>query len=316
MEKARVDEPVEFEIRVYIAKWARLLYNVEANMPQKEAASMNIGIRLHDTAGSTLEEHLKSAREQGFSCAHIALSKTIPGFSMKDAPALLTDSLAAEVRALLDKYGMECAVLGCYLNLATPDEAELANTLASYKAHLHFARAIGARVVGTETGAPNTAYATCPECWTEESLQLFIDRLRPVVRYAEEAGSIIAIEPVCRHIVSTPERARRVLDAIDSPALQIILDAVNLLTLDNYPRYDELIDESVRLFGDRIRVLHMKDFHIVPGMEDVQSIACGTGCMNYTRLLSLARSIPGIPMTLEDTVPSNAEAARLFLEGV
>ena len=167
MEKARVDEPVEFEIRVYIAKWARLLYNVEANMPQKEAASMNIGIRLHDTAGSTLEEHLKSAREQGFSCAHIALSKTIPGFSMKDAPALLTDSLAAEVRALLDKYGMECAVLGCYLNLATPDEAELANTLASYKAHLHFARAIGARVVGTETGAPNTAYATCPECWTE-----------------------------------------------------------------------------------------------------------------------------------------------------
>ena len=316
MENVRVDGPVEFENRIYIAKWARLLYNVEANMPQKEAASMNIGIRLHDTAGSTLEEHLKSAREQGFSCAHIALSKTIPGFSMKDAPALLTDSLAAEVRALLDKYGMECAVLGCYLNLATPDEAELANTLASYKAHLHFARAIGARVVGTETGAPNTAYATCPECWTEESLQLFIDRLRPVVRYAEEAGSIIAIEPVCRHIVSTPERARRVLDAIDSPALQIILDAVNLLTLDNYPRYDELIDESVRLFGDRIRVLHMKDFHIVPGMADVQSIACGTGCMNYTRLLSLARSIPGIPMTLEDTVPSNAEAARLFLEGV
>ena len=316
MEKARVDEPVEFENCVYIAKWARLLYNVEANMPQKEAASMNIGIRLHDTAGSTLEEHLKSAREQGFSCAHIALSKTIPGFSMKDAPALLTDSLAAEVRALLDKYDMECAVLGCYLNLATPDEAELTNTLACYKAHLHFARAIGARVVGTETGAPNTAYATCPECWTEESLQLWIDRLRPVVRYAEEAGSIIAIEPVCRHIVSTPERARRVLDAIDSPALQIILDAVNLLTLDNYPRYDELIDESVRLFGDRIRVLHMKDFHIVPGMADVQSIACGTGCMNYTRLLSLARSIPGIPMTLEDTVPSNAEAARLFLEGV
>ena len=316
MEKARVDEPVEFDNSIYIANYARLLYNVEANMPQKEAASMNIGIRLHDTAGSTLEEHLKSAHEQGFSCAHIALSKTIPGFSMKDAPALLTDSLAAEVRALLDKYGMECAVLGCYLNLATPDEAELANTLASYKAHLHFARAIGARVVGTETGAPNTAYATCPECWTEESLQLFIDRLRPVVRYAEEAGSIIAIEPVCRHIVSTPERARRVLDAIDSPALQIILDAVNLLTLDNYSRYDELIDESVRLFGDRIRVLHMKDFHIVPGMADVQSIACGTGCMNYTRLLSLARSIPGIPMTLEDTVPSNAEAARVFLEGV
>ena len=277
---------------------------------------MNLGIRLHDTAGSTLEEHLKSAREQGFSCAHIALSKTIPGFSMKDAPALLTDSLAAEVRALLDKYNLECAVLGCYLNLATPDEGELAHTVECYKAHLRFARAIGAGVVGTETGAPNTACATCPDCWTEESLQLFIDRLRPVVRYAEEVGAIIAIEPVCRHIVSTPERARRVLDAIDSPALQIILDTVNLLTLENHARYNELIDESVRLFGDRIRVLHMKDYRIVPGMADVQSIACGTGCMDYTRLLAFARSHPGLPMTLEDTVPSNAEAARLFLESV
>lgn len=97
---------------------------------------MNLGIRLHDTAGSTLEEHLKSAREQGFSCVHIALSKTIPGFSMKDAPALLTDSLAAEVRALLDKYHMECAVLGCYLNLATPDEGELAHTVECYKTPL------------------------------------------------------------------------------------------------------------------------------------------------------------------------------------
>ena len=277
---------------------------------------MNIGLRLHDAAGVALEDRVRNAKAQGFSCVHIAMGKVIPGFKMSDAPALLTPELAREVRDTLERYGMRCVLLGCYLNLATPDEAELANTLASYKAHLHFARAIGARVVGTETGAPNTAYATCPECWTEESLQLFIDRLRPVVRYAEEAGSIIAIEPVCRHIVSTPERARRVLDAIDSPALQIILDAVNLLTLDNYSRYDELIDESVRLFGDRIRVLHMKDFHIVPGMADVQSIACGTGCMNYTRLLSLARSIPGIPMTLEDTVPSNAEAARLFLEGV
>ena len=277
---------------------------------------MNIGIRLHDTAGSTLEEHLKSAREQGFSCAHIALSKTIPGFSMKDAPALLTDILAGEVRALLDKYHLECAVLGCYLNLATPDEAELANTVECYKAHLRFARAIGAGVVGTETGAPNAAYATCPECWTEESLQLFIDRLRPVVRYAEEVGSVIAIEPVCRHIVSTPERACRVLDAIDSPALQIILDTVNLLTPDNHARCNELIDESVRLFGDRIRVLHMKDYRIVPGMTDVQSIACGTGCMDYTRLLAFARSRPGLPMTLEDTVPSNAEAARMFLENV
>ena len=107
---------------------------------------MNIGIRLHDTAGSTLEEHLKSAKAQGFSCVHLAMQKVVRGFSMQDAPSLLTDALAHEVRDLLDKYDLQCAVLGCYLNLANVNEEELKKTQEIYHAHLRFARKIGAGV--------------------------------------------------------------------------------------------------------------------------------------------------------------------------
>ena len=52
---------------------------------------MNIGIRLHDTAPGTLKERLAFAKEQGFSCAHVALSKVLDDFAMKDAPEKLTD---------------------------------------------------------------------------------------------------------------------------------------------------------------------------------------------------------------------------------
>ncbi len=275
---------------------------------------MNIGIRLHDTAGTLLNERLQHARAQGFSCVHVAMQKVTPGFQMMNAPALLTDALADEVRAALTANGQSCAVLGCYLNLATPDAEEYARTLACYQAHLRFAAKIGALVVGTETGAPNTAYRTTPECWTEEALELFINRLRPVVRTAEETGTMIAIEPVCRHIVNTPERAQRVLDAIDSSALQILLDTVNLLTPDNCRQADDIVADALRRFGDRVMVLHMKDYKNVAGHADVQSMACGLGDMDYTRLLRFAKSRPGLPMTLEDTKPDNAEAARLFLE--
>ena len=275
---------------------------------------MNIGIRLHDTAGVTLAEHLSNAEQQGFSCVHLAMQKVIPGFKMGSAPELLTDDLAAEVKETCAKYHQQLAVLGCYLNLATPDPEELERTLAIYKAHLRFARLTGAVVVGTETGAPNTGYKTVPECWTEESLQLFIDRIRPVVRWAEEEGAIFAIEPVCRHIVNTPERAERVLDAIKSDNIQIILDTVNLLTPANHTQADAIIEESIRRFGDRIRILHMKDYQVVPGNVDLLSMGCGLGQMKYDRLLSFARAHEGIPMTLEDTKPDNAVAARLHLE--
>lgn len=275
---------------------------------------MNIGIRLHDTAGITLDEHLASAQAQGFSCVHLAMQKVIPGFRMMDAPALLTDELAAQVKASCAAHDQQLAVLGCYLNLATPDQEELERTLAVYKAHLRFARLTNTVVVGTETGAPNAGYKTAPECFTEEALQLFIDRARPVVRWAEEEDAVFAIEPVCRHIVNTPERAERVLDALKSDHIQIILDAVNLLSPANHTQADAIIEESIRRFGDRIRILHMKDYQVVPGEENVRSMGCGLGEMKYDRLLAFARAHEGIPMTLEDTKPDNAVACRLHLE--
>ena len=168
---------------------------------------MNIGIRLHDTAGANLAEHLAAAKAQGFTCVHLALARLIPGFSMAKAPELLTDELAAEVKAELDKNGQTCVLLGCYLNLCSPDMEDHAKTVEIYKAHLRFAKKIGALLVGTETGAPNTTYSTCPECFTEEALQLFIERVTPVVRYAGEIGQLFAIEPVMRLIVSTPSAA-------------------------------------------------------------------------------------------------------------
>jgi sugar phosphate isomerase/epimerase len=105
-----------------------------------------------------------------------------------------------------------------------------------------------------------------------------------------------------------------VLDAIDSPSLQIILDTVNILNMHNHTRMDELVAQSIELFGDRIRVLHMKDYLPAEGAEDVLSMACGAGGMDYTRLLAFAKAHPGLPMTLEDTVPANAVAAREYLE--
>lgn len=108
--------------------------------PCKGGIHMEIGIRLHDTAGSNLEEHLRNAREQGFSCVHIAMSKVVPGFKMADAPELLTDALADEVRGLLEKYNQRCVLLGCYLNLCSPDLSAHERTLMNYRAHLRFGK--------------------------------------------------------------------------------------------------------------------------------------------------------------------------------
>ncbi len=274
---------------------------------------MNIGIRLHDTAEGTLKERLTYARNQGFSCAHVALSKVLDGFSMQDAPSLLTEDFARSVRRDFEETGMECAVLGCYLNLADPDPERRAATLEIYKAHLRFAAWIGAGVVGTETYAnPDSVFTDAPAPESEEAFRFFTDCLRPAVRYAEETDTVLAVEPVYYHIISTPERARRMLEEIGSDHLRIILDAVNLIGPETAGRLEEIIRNAVTLLGDRVRVLHMKDFTVTPEGRQ-EACACGLGMMRYEMLLGFAQA-RSLPMTLENTTPENAESARLFLE--
>ena len=272
---------------------------------------MQLGIRLHDIAKGTLPQRLGIAREQGFSCGHLALSKVMDEHSVADGA--LTPGFAMYLRKLFAEYDIDVAVLGCYLNLANPNPQALAETQEHYRAHIRFASLLGCGVVGTETGAPNEAYAFEEACHSEEALETFIRNVTPVVRYAEQMGVILAIEPVYRHIVYNPARARKVLDAVASPNLQIILDPVNMLDISNYKRQGEIMEEALELLGKEVAVVHIKDFRIEDGV--LQSVAAGTGEMDYSSLMRfMKKEKPFIHATLEDTLPENAEEARKHMQ--
>ena len=267
---------------------------------------MQLGIRLHDTTKLPFEERIAQVHELGFACGHLALSKVIDEFSTADEA--LTPGLAMYIKNVFAKN----QVLGCYLNLANPSQEQLAETMHHYMAHIRFASWLGCGVVGTETGAPNETYTFVPECHTEEALQTFIKNLRPIVKYAKKMGVVVAIEPVYRHIVCNPRRARRVLDEINSPNLQIIFDPVNLLDVENYADRQSVIDEALELLGPDIAVVHLKDCALRDGK--LLSMGCGLGEMDYTSILKYMKEHkPYIHATLEDTRPENNQRVKHFI---
>ncbi len=274
---------------------------------------MQIGIRLHDAAPGTLEERVKIAHEQGFTCVHLALTKTVKEHSVENSA--LTPGYAAYLRKKFAESDVDIAVLGCYLNLAHPDPEEIKKIQERYFAHLRFASILGCSVVGTETGAPNAEYRYEPACHTEEALLTFIKNLRPVVECAEKFGVIMAIEPVWNHIVYNSKQALKVLEAINSPNLRIILDPVNLLSVENSEHYETVIAEAIEDLGKYTDVLHMKDF-VIEG-DRVVSSAPGTGVMKYDVIMDFVKKEkPYIQMTIEDSMPDNAEESRKFLESL
>ncbi len=274
---------------------------------------MQFGIRLHDAVKLPLEERLKAVKEQGFKCAHVALSKVITENSV--AEGALTPGYAMYLKRLFAENELDVAVLGCYLNLANPDPAQLKEIQNKYLANIRFAAHLGAGVVGTETGAPNVEYKFEQACWSDEALEIFIKNLRPVVKYAEQMGVLVAIEPVVRHIVCNPKRARRVLDEIDSPNLRIILDPVNLLEIYNYEKQDEIIDEAIELLGKDVAVLHVKDFVIKD--DKLVSVPVGQGQCHWERIIPyMKKEKPFMHATLEDTKPENAVEALNHIKNI
>jgi len=272
---------------------------------------MNLGIRLHDVKKGPIEERVQIASKQGFKCAHLALKKVYDDVPVDDEA--LTPGFACYLRKLFEKNDLDIAVLGNYLNLATPDEEEYKKSLHRYMVHMRMAALMDVGVVGSETGAVNKAYKYEEANHSDEALELFIQRLIPVVKYAENAGVVFAIEPVWKHIVCNPKRARKVLDAIDSPNLQIIFDPVNLLDICNYENREEIFEEAIELLGPDIAMIHIKDFVIEN--NELKSVAAGTGMMDYTKILTyIKKHKPYIHVSLENTIPENAVQSREYIQ--
>lgn len=263
---------------------------------------MQLGIRLHDTKKLPFEERIKDVHDLGFACGHLALSKVINEFPTDDGA--LTPGLAMYIKKVFAQNDVDIAVLGCYLNLANPNQEKLKKIQNRYMAHIRFASLLGCGVVGTETGAPNETYTPVPECHSEEALATFIKNLRPVVRYAEQMGVIMAIEPVWKHIVYNPARARQVLTEIASPNLQVILDPVNLLDISNYGQQREIVEEAIEILDEDIAMVHIKDYRVEK--DKLVSVGAGLGQMDYTALMKFIKGKkPFMHVTLENTTPED-----------
>lgn len=272
--------------------------------------TLRLGIRGHDMEKAPFEEWVANIKKKGFCCTQLALKKAIHDFNVNNEA--LTPGMAMYMRQVFAENKVDVSVLGCYLNLADPNKERLKKTMDTYKANIRFAAMLGCGMVGTETGAVNEEYKYEPANHTEEALEIFIKNCREIVKYAESMGVIFAIEPVYNHIVYDCKRARKVLDAINSPNLQIILDPVNIISVDNYRNQDAILEEAFELLKDDIIAIHSKDFVI----EDNKVISkiTGQGILNYDLLMKLVKkNKPLVHVLLEGTKPENVESAKEYV---
>ncbi len=273
----------------------------------------NIGVRAHDFASTSLEDLARDIHDYNFQFVQLALAKSFAGFGMN--PAKITPGFAARVRKELDVHDIRVAVLGCYINMAHPDPAEMAKLGAWFKMHLRHARDFGTCLVATETGSLNRDYSFHEDNFSAKAFSHFIANLEPLVAEAERFGVFVAIEGVADHIINSPERMKKVLDTINSSNLKVIFDPVNLITEENYREQHKLINKVFDLYGSQVAVVHAKDFVMENGIKKPRTL--GKGIFDYKYFLEfLSRQKPYIDILIEEESPASFTESYNFLQGL
>lgn len=270
-----------------------------------------IGIRAHDAGKMPVKELAKAIAEKGCDCVHLALQKALTDFDFSSGK--LNPGMAKMIREAFLKEGVHISVLGCYINPVHPDVHVRRDSLEKFKEYIRFARDFGCGIVATETGSLNADGSYHMDNNSPKAFETLVESVEELVAEAEKFGVFVCLEGASVHTVSNCEMMKRVIDRVHSNNLQVLFDPANLLDAANIDRQRELMMEAFNLFGEKIVIVHAKDFILENGNK--KSVPIGEGMMDYPFLIQMLSSRkPGIEILMEDSRPEWIERSKRYLE--
>lgn len=269
---------------------------------------MLIGVRAHDFGSGTFdefEEIIEKIAGLGFNSVQLAPAKSITEIgNIED----LTTEQVVKIREILERHNITVSVLGCYLDFTSELPVVRKESIATFKKYIDFAKVLNANMIATEASYGNYYGEN-----SKVEYSYLMDCFHEIVPYAENAGVLVAIEPVVRHALDTPEITRAFLDHFRSDYLKVLYDQSNLLEADMGDEDDSMFARSIHSFGADIVAVHLKNFVI----EDNRQIMCGLtdGIVDLKRIIQwVSQNRPEAVFLREDPNGADIEADLTFIK--
>ncbi len=243
---------------------------------------MHIGIFARTFQRPSVEEVLDAVVEQGISDIQFnMISAGLP--SMPDA---VDDGTVARVREAIIDRKLNMASLSGTFNMIHPDPAVREAGLRSLCVLAGVAKPLGTHVVTLCTGTRDATnmWRNHPDNATPEAWADMLATVERAVVIATDHDIVLGVEPEVSNVVSSPQKARRLLDAISSPYLKIIMDGANVFPSGTLDRQHGILDDAFDLLGDDIVLAHAKD---ISRDGEAGHEAAGTGLLDYSYYIKL-----------------------------
>jgi D-psicose/D-tagatose/L-ribulose 3-epimerase len=196
-------------------------------------------------------------------------------------PALIDATEVAAVLRDLELGTSVCAVIGADRDLIHPDAAIRDNGMAYLRTAINVAAELG------PTSVAGPLYSAVGRCWQmtaderARDIDLLVQQLRTLAEYAGDRGVVLCIEPINRFetsFINLAEQAIEVIDRVDHPACQIMLDTFHMNIEESS------LGAAIRAVGPRLKHFHAcENDRGTPGSGHVpwQDVADGLKAIGY-----------------------------------
>lgn len=230
-------------------------------------------------------------------------------------PDALSDRDAAELKKAFASRGLRLSALSGTYNMIDPNPVARQAGADNLNRLIAMAPRLGAGLVTLCTGTrdPLDMWRRHEASDRDDAWADLLASTEIAVRDAEEHGVVLGVETEVSNCVSTVAKARRLLDAMKSPALKIIMDGANIFQRGQLPRMRAVIDEAFDLLGADIVLAHAKD---LDRDGEAGHVPAGLGKLDYPYYLSaLKRSGFDGAIILHALRPEQAEERLAFVRG-
>ena len=206
-------------------------------------------------------------------------------------------------RRAADDAGLVIAEVGAWSNPLDPNPEKRRAAMNLNINRLRLAETVGARCCVNISGSMH------PEIWmaphksnlSQETFDQIVKNTREIIDAVNPVRTAYTLETMPWCYPDSLDSYARLIEKVNRDAFQVHLDAANLTYSPRlFYGFAETVNRAARLFGDRIRSVHLKDLHMNPqsGNVEIAEVTAGTGELDLSALLEAVAPI-GCPVILE-----------------
>lgn len=240
---------------------------------------MRLGIFAKTFPGSDPAPVLSAVKAAGFSAAQYNMACS----GLDAMPEHIAPAAALAVAEAARQSGIEIVAVSGTYNMIHPDPAKREAGHRRLDVIAAQARTMGTGLVTLCSGTrdPDDQWRHHPDNATPEAWRDLLRAMETAVAVAERHDVDLCIEPEVANVIDSAAKARRLIDALQSPRLKIVLDPANLFETAGPAKQRDIVSQAVDLLADRLVMAHAKDRDAAG-----RFVAAGKGVLDYDHYLA------------------------------